>query len=113
MNQHTVLKFRPRNLFYASLIAHFRQWQIEGNYRYVSRVESIDENLVRLAPIVDGDYRVPCSVVDAGITYNMASLGLAMNLGLTVKNLTNYYYVELIGNLAPVRTYYLSVESAL
>ena len=112
LSQNTVLKFRPRNLFYASLIAQYRQWQVELNYRYVSRVEAIDENLVRLAPIVDGDYRVATNVVDAGITYNLTNLGLPLNIGLTIKNLLNYYYVELIGNLAPVRTYYVSLESA-
>ena len=103
LDQNTVLKFRPRNLFYASLIAQHWQWQVELNYRYVSRVEAIDENLVRLAPIVDGEYRVASNVVDAGITYNLTSLGLPLNIGLTIKNLTNYYYVELLGNLAPVQ----------
>ena len=78
----------------------------------MSRVEAIDENLVRLAPIVDGDYRVATNVVDAGITYNLNNLGIPLTVGLTIKNLTNYYYVELIGNLAPVRTYYVSLESA-
>jgi outer membrane receptor protein involved in Fe transport len=82
------------------------------NYRYVSRVEAIDENLVRLAPIVDGEYRVACKVVDAGITYNFTNLGLPLTVGLTIKNLTNYYYVELVGNLAPLRTYYVSVEGS-
>jgi outer membrane receptor for ferrienterochelin and colicins len=110
--QNTVLKFRPRHLFYVSVTALYRQLQMEMDYRFVSRVEAIDENLVRLAPIVDGDYRVSCRVLDAGITYNLTNLGLPLNIGLTVKNLTNYYYVELLGNLAPVRTFYLSVESA-
>jgi outer membrane receptor for ferrienterochelin and colicins len=113
LDQNTVLKFRPRNLFYASVIAHHKQWQVEFNYRYVSRVEAIDENLVRLAPIVDGDHRVPCSVVDAGITYNLTNIGVPLNIGLTIKNLTNYYYVELLGNLSPVRTVYVSIESTL
>jgi iron complex outermembrane receptor protein len=107
---NTVLKFRPRNLFYASLIAQYQQWQTEVNYRYVSRVEAIDENLVRLAPIVDGDQRVACNVIDAGITYNLIDFNLPLTIGLTIKNLTNYYYVELLGNLSPVRTFYVSVE---
>jgi len=112
LSQNTVLKFRPRHLFYASLTAHYWQWQLETNYRYVSRIEAIDENLVRLAPIIDGNVRVPCSVVDVGLTYNLTNMGLPLNVGFTIKNLTNYYYVELLGNLSPVRTYYLSVESA-
>ncbi len=110
LSDNSVLKFRSRHLFYASLAANYRQWRTELNFRYVSRVEAIDENLVRLAPIVDGDQRVACNVVDAGVTYNLINAGLPITVGLTVKNLTNYYYVELIGNLAPLRTYYLSVE---
>jgi outer membrane receptor for ferrienterochelin and colicins len=110
--QNTVLKFRPRHLLYASLAANYRQWRTEVNLRYVSRVEAIDENLVRLAPIVDGDQRVACKVVDVGATYNLINTGLPMTVGVTVKNLLNYYYVELIGNLSPLRTYYLSIEGA-
>jgi outer membrane receptor protein involved in Fe transport len=110
LSQNTVLKFRPRHLLYASLTAHYRQVQVEANYRYVSRVEAIDENLVRVAPIVDGEQRVACKVVDVGVTYNLINTALPLSIGLTIKNLTNYYYVELIGNLAPIRTYYLSVE---
>ena len=110
LSDNSVLRFRSRHLFYASLTANYRQLRAEVNFRYVSKVEAIDENLVRLAPIVDGDQRVACNVVDAGVTYNLINAGLPITLGLTVKNLTNYYYVELIGNLAPLRTYYLSLE---
>lgn len=113
LSDNSVLMFRSRHLFYASLTANYRQWRTEVNYRYVSRVEAIDENLVLLAPIVDGDQRVACKVVDAGVTYNLTNAGLPITIGLTVKNLTNYYYVELIGNLAPLRTYYLSLEGVL
>ncbi len=113
LSNNSVLRFRPRNLFYASITGNYRQLRAEVNFRYVSRVEAIDENLVRLAPIVDGDQRVECKVIDAGISYNLLSIGLPFSAGLTVKNLTNYYYVELIGNLAPVRTYYLSIEGSL
>lgn len=113
LSNNSVLRFRPRHLFYASLTGNYRQLRAEVNFRYVSRVEAIDENLVRLAPIVDGDQRVACKVVDAGITYNLINAGLPLSIGLTVKNLANYYYAELIGNLAPLRTYYLSVEGSL
>ncbi len=113
LSDNSVLRFRPRHLFYASLTGNYRQLRAEINFRYVSRLEAIDENLVRLAPIVDGDQRVACKVVDAGVTYSLINAGLPLSIGLTVKNLTNYYYVELIGNLAPLRTYYLSVEGSL
>jgi outer membrane receptor for ferrienterochelin and colicins len=110
MTTGSVLKFRPRNLFYASLTATYKQLQAVLNYRYISRIEAIDENLVRLAPIVDGDQRVASKVVDAGISYNLMDKGLPVTIGLTVKNLNNYAYAELVGNLSPVRTYYVSIE---
>jgi outer membrane receptor for ferrienterochelin and colicins len=112
LHQNTVLKFRPRHLFYASLNATYRQLQIGLDFRYVSRVEAIDENLVLLAPIINGEQRVACKVIDARASYNLIELGLPLSVGLSVKNLTNYYYVELLGNLAPLRTYYLSIESS-
>jgi iron complex outermembrane receptor protein len=112
LHQHTVLKFRPRHLFYASLTSMHRQLQIGLDFRYVSRVEAIDENLVLLAPIINGEQRVACKVIDARATYNLINLGLPLSVGLSVKNLTNYNYVELLGNLAPLRTYYLSIESS-
>lgn len=112
LTNHTVLRFRPRNLFYASLKMQYKQLETEFNYRYVSRVEAIDDNLVNLAPIVDGEQRVACSVIDTGIRYTITSFGPPLNIGLMIKNLTNYYYVELMGNLAPLRTFYLTLEGA-
>jgi iron complex outermembrane receptor protein len=110
LTQNTILKFRPRHLFYASVAAEYKLLHSVIDYRYVSRIEAIDENLVRLAPIVDGDNRVACSVVDMSLSYNLIRIGVPLTVGLTIKNLTNYYYAELIGNLAPPRTYYLSLE---
>jgi outer membrane receptor for ferrienterochelin and colicins len=113
LSDNSILRFRSRHLFYLSLTGNYRQLRAEVNFRYVSRVDAIDENLVRLAPIVDGEKRVACKVIDAGVTYNLINAGLPLSVGLMVKNLTNYYYTELIGNLAPLRTYYLSVEGSL
>ena len=110
LSRDVVLTFRSRHLLYASLTAHYRQLQANVDFRSVSRVETIDENLVRLAPIVNGDQRVAYKVMDAGITYDLINAGLPLSIGFTVKNLTNYYYVELLGNLSPLRTYYVSIE---
>jgi outer membrane receptor for ferrienterochelin and colicins len=111
--QNTILKFRPRHILNSSLTAQIGPWQAGFNYRLISRLEAIDDNFVRLAPIVDGEYRVACRVVDANLGYNLKNMGLPLNIELTIKNLTNYYYVELMGNLAPVRTVYLSIEGVL
>ncbi len=98
-----VLKFRPRNTFYGSLQLAIEQFTLETDYRYMSRVEAIDENLVRLAPIIDGDQRVPIKVADVRAFYELSGAGLPLRIGLNITNMFNYHFVELIGNLAPVR----------
>ena len=109
----SIMKFRPRHLFYASSALTFSPFHFSGDYRFISRVERIDDNLIRLAPIIHGDYRVPIHVVDARVSAVLAGIGLPLRVGFNVNNLLNYHYVELVGNLAPVRTFVLSIESAL
>jgi iron complex outermembrane receptor protein len=110
LGQNAILKFRPRHLLYGSIAANYKRLQAGMDFRYVSRIETIDENLVHLAPIINGEKRVACRVIDIHAGYNLKIVDLPLHIGLMVKNLTNYHYVELLGNLAPIRTYYLSIE---
>ncbi len=105
-----VLKFRPRNTLYGNLQLTAEHFTLEGDYRYLSRIEAIDENLVRYGPILDGDQRVPIKVVDVRVFYDLAELQIPIRVGLGITNLFNYHYVELIGNLAPIRTYMLTID---
>ncbi len=105
-----VLKFRPRNTLYGSMQLNIEHLTVEGDYRYMSRVEAIDENLVRFAPMVDGDQRVPIKVADIRAFYELSGAGLPVRVGLNITNIFNYHYVELIGNLAPVRMVTLTVD---
>lgn len=110
LTEDAPLKFRPRHLFYGNTAVHYGNLSASVDLRYASRMERIDDAVVRLAPIVDGEKRVPIRVFDLHITYALSSINLPVNVGLNVKNLLNYHYVELIGNLAPVRTYFLTIE---
>jgi outer membrane receptor for ferrienterochelin and colicins len=110
LEENTILKFRPRHLFYVSGVFSWGHLRSSADFRYLSRIERIDDNLVRLAPIIDGDQRVAIKIVDLRAAYEMTDLGLPMRVGVNVNNLLNYSYVELLGNLGPVRTYYLTVE---
>jgi outer membrane receptor for ferrienterochelin and colicins len=105
-----VLKFRPRTTLYGSMQVSLGHLVFESDYRYLSRIEAIDENLVRLAPIVDGDERVPIKVFDLRVFYDLSDVNLPVRLGLSVTNVFNYHYVELIGNLSPVRQVSLTVD---
>ena len=111
--EKTVMKFRPRHLFYASAAFSFSLLRCSLDYRFISRVERIDDNLIRLAPIVHGEYRVPIHVVDVRVSALLTDVGLPLKVGLNVSNVFNYHYVELVGNLAPVRMFLLRVEGAL
>jgi outer membrane receptor for ferrienterochelin and colicins len=105
-----ILKFRPRHILYASGLFTWEHLHASADFRFLSRVERIDENLVRLAPIVNGDARVDIKIVDARVSYDLIDVGYPLRVGLNINNLLNYSYVELLGNLGPVRTYYLTIE---
>ncbi|HXG38014.1 MAG TPA: TonB-dependent receptor [Bacteroidota bacterium] len=110
LTEQTVLKFRPRHLLYASGVVTYGYFRLSSDFRYISRIERIDENLVRLAPIIHGDRRVPIYVVDVRASYDLIDYDVPVRVGFNINNLLNYHYVELIGNLAPVRSYTLSLE---
>ncbi|MBK9098253.1 MAG: TonB-dependent receptor [bacterium] len=109
----TALRYRPRHIFYSSL--DFRKWNLDLgiNFRYTSRVEEIDEELVDLGVVVDGDIRVPVYTTDLKLGYSFISYGLPLNVYLNVKNIFNYNYVELIGNLRKIRSYSIGVNFAI
>jgi outer membrane receptor protein involved in Fe transport len=46
------------------------------------------------------------------LIYNLKeSLNLPLSVTLNARNLLNYYYVEILGNLAPIRNISLQVEA--
>ena len=70
-------------------------------------LEEIDDELVDLGIIKDGELRVPVFVTDLRLAYNFREMGLPVDVYLNIKNLTNYNFIELIGNLSPIRNYSL------
>ena len=107
------LRYRPRHIFYSNL--DFRKWNFDFgiDFRYTSRVEEIDEELVDLGIVVDGELRVPVYTTDINLGYNFISAGLPLHLYLNVKNIFNYNYVELIGNIRQIRSYSFGFNLAL
>ncbi|MBT8387111.1 MAG: TonB-dependent receptor [Ignavibacteria bacterium] len=101
------LKYRPRHTLYSGI--DWRKWNFDLgiNFRYWSEIEEIDNELVDLGIIKDGELRVPVYATDFRIAYNFRELGWPMDVYLNVKNLTNYNYIELIGNMSPIRNYSL------
>ena len=107
------LKYRPRNTFYAKADFSLDNFSAGADFRYWSRVEEIDEELINLGLVPDGELRVEVFVLDLRAGYNLDFEGVPLKVFLNANNVLNYNYVELIGNLAPIRNYSLSVEVPL
>jgi outer membrane receptor for ferrienterochelin and colicins len=107
LNTNKALKYRPRHLFYANVDYKISPFNFGGDIRYLSRIEEIDD-LSRF--IVDGGQRVEIFVLDFRAGYNFIFSNVPCRLFLNLNNVLNYYYVELIGNMAPVRNLSLSLE---
>ncbi|MHA2033283.1 MAG: TonB-dependent receptor domain-containing protein, partial [Candidatus Kariarchaeaceae archaeon] len=107
LENNTALKYRPRHTLYSGF--DIRKWNFDLgiNFRYWSEVEEIDDELVDLGIIKDGELRVPVFSTDLRVAYNFRELGWPVDIYLNIKNLTNYNFIELIGNLRPVRNYSL------
>lgn len=102
------LKYRPRHIFNSMLDYTLGSFLAGVDFRYWSRVENIDEELIAFIP--DARLRVEVFILDLRAGYNFTFGNLPLKFFLNANNVLNYNYVELIGNLAPIRNYSLSLE---
>jgi len=111
MNLNQILKYRSTVLWYSRLILPVGAFQVQADYRFQSRVEQIDDLSIAVR---DADARVPIHVLDVRVMANMFELaGLPIMLTLNVRNALDYYYNEIIANLAPTRNITLQVDMKL
>ncbi len=104
LSENAILKYRPRHIFYANGSLSYKFFFVGLDFRFISKYERIDELLKFIVP--DAEARVPIYVVDARAGLNFKNLHLFFN----VNNLFQYNYVEIVGNLAPIRNFNISVE---
>ncbi len=104
------LKYRPRNSVTASLDYTFNNYDFGADFRYWSRVEEMDFELVDLGLLIDGRMRVPVYVLDLRANSSLNIFGIPGKISINANNILNYNYVELIGNLAPIRNYSVGLE---
>jgi iron complex outermembrane receptor protein len=115
LTTNDILKYRPRHVFYTNLSGKLGWFRLGVDFRFISRVDRIDELLVKstLIPngiVVDGDQRVPIYVTDLRLGADFDLFGLPGSADLHVNNLFRYNYIELIGNMMPPRNYVLVLE---
>lgn len=107
------LKYRPKHSSTASI--EFNNWHFGLGifFKYQSKVEQIDDELIDLGIVRDGKLRVPVYQTDIKLSYDLISFGIPSAIYLNIKNLFNYNYVEMIGNVKPIRNYSLGFNLIL
>ena len=113
LSKDDILKYRPRHLLYVSTITHLGIFDIGVDFRYISRVERIDEEFVTLGIVVDGNKRVATYIADLRLGANFTEIGFPLSATFSINNILQYNYVELIGNIAPPRNMVLTLETRL
>ncbi len=105
VDKNLMLKYRPRHTFIGSV--EFTNWHLGLGvfFKYHSRVDEIDNELIDLGIVRDGKLRVPVYQTDVSLSYDLISLSLPMMFYFNINNLFNYNYVELVGNLRPIRNF--------
>jgi outer membrane receptor for ferrienterochelin and colicins len=103
------LKYRPRHIFLASVTGALGPLAAGADYRFISRIENIDDELVLIVP--DAGMRVPTHVLNLRLSWDARDLGLPLRVTALADNVLRYMYVEIPANVAEIRRYRLMVES--
>lgn len=103
-----VLKYRPKWNLVASITLPYENFSLVADFRYISKIERIDETL-RLQ-VSDYDARVPIYVLDLSLQIDFQKYKLPFRLNFSVQNVLDYYYVEMVGNLAPTRLISMKIQ---
>jgi len=80
------------------------------DYRFASRVNEINDELVDFNLVPDGDKRVDIHVADVFVSLKLFQYGIPAKIIFKGDNIFNYNYIEMIGNVSPIRNYSLSAE---
>jgi iron complex outermembrane receptor protein len=96
-----VLKYRSKFSLIASLGVPLGIFTTNFDFRYISKIVRVDEMLRLQVP--DYDALVPIYVLDFTIGCDLTKFRLPLNLQLSIQNALDYYYAEMVGNLAPTR----------
>lgn len=110
ISANTILKYRSREIFYASADLSRSIFRASIDFRYLSKFENYDQELVQAGIVKNGDQRVPAFITDLRAGVDLISIGYPVGVSFIVDNAFEYYYVEMIGNVAPIRNYSVVVS---
>ncbi len=102
------LKYRNKWMSKSSIVSKWQDLSMALDYKYMSKPDAIDEILGQ--QVEDHDAYVNMHIVDLSLNYDFSSVALPVTISLAAKNLLDYYYTEMVGNLAPTRKIIFGLE---
>lgn len=112
LSTNKTLNYRSEVLWYSRLILPYKFVEFQADFRYKSRVDNIDIQLGLL--VNDSDARVDAKVVDLRLIFDLKELtDSSLKFGLIANNIFDYYYTEMVGNLARTRLLTLQISGEL
>lgn len=109
--EKTFLTYRPRHLLYASAGSRWHFLTFGADYRFISKYDRIDNTFALV--IEDARERIDAHVVDFRISADFHLAGTPVSTSLQINNLLQYNYVDLVGSIAPIRQFVLTLETEL
>ncbi len=111
VTKNDILKYRPRHLAYASILARFGFVSAGVDYRFISRLDRIDDELAQI--VSNGAERGKTFVTDFRVSADLSHFGYPLTATLNINNAFQYNYIELIGNMMPPRSFVFVVGARL
>ncbi|MFN3306452.1 MAG: TonB-dependent receptor, partial [Candidatus Kapaibacteriota bacterium] len=108
LKDNKILKYRSRMHLVSSLSIPYKFIAANVDFRYISKIERLDDILKLL--MEDYDAIVPIYVLDASLSFDLTGFKLPLSITISAQNLLDYYYVEMVGNLAPTRLISLRIQ---
>jgi len=110
LTTNRTLMFRSNWLWLNRLTVPLGIVELQGDYRYKSRHKTVDPRLG--LQIKNYDARVDMHIVDARVILKLSEISaLPINLIVSARNLLDYYYTEVSGNLGTTRFISLQFEA--
>lgn len=110
IDKNKALKYRPKHLLYASISYTYDIYEAGVNFRYASKVDEVDDELVDFGFVADGEKRVEIRTFDLWFSASFFRYNLPLRAGINIYNLFNYNYVEMLGNVSPIRNISLNLD---
>ncbi len=113
LDLNQTLKYRSKFVWTNKLLLPLsNNLQVLADYRFKARNETIDDRLA--FGIKDTEARVDVHVVDLRLIYKAQNdFNLPISFIFSCNNLLNYYYTELVGNMASTRFLNLQIDYKL